>query len=153
PPCLARSQLPAGAGRGRGRGRAPDGRRRSLDLGPDAPGKVTVFPFRRLTAPDIGCDDARPMGAPRHSDRGGGVRRWRVAVAMAATLALMVVQVGAATADPGDQQRLDQLAKDKQDLERAIQVSRQNAERYRLEAGRFQAAVDAANARIADLAG
>ena len=80
------------------------------------------------------------------------MRRWRVAVAMAATLAFLVVQVGAATADPGDQQRLEQLAREKQDLERAIQVSRQNAERYRLEANRFQAAVDAANARIAELA-
>ena len=80
------------------------------------------------------------------------MRRWRVAVAMAATLAFLVVQVGAATADPGDQQRLEQLAREKQDLERAIQVSRQNAERYRLDANRFQAAVDAANARIAELA-
>ena len=80
------------------------------------------------------------------------MRRWRVAVAMAATLAFLVVQVGSAAADPGDQQRLEQLAREKQDLERAIQVSRQNAERYRLEANRFQAAVDAANARIAELA-
>ena len=80
------------------------------------------------------------------------MRRWRVAVAMAATLAFLVVQVGAATADPGDQQRLEQLEREKQDLERAIQISRANAERYRLEANRFQAAVDAANARIADLA-
>ncbi len=80
------------------------------------------------------------------------MRRWRLAVAMAATLAFLVVQVGSATADPGDQQRLEQLAREKQDLERAIQISRQNAERYRLEANRFQAAVDAANARIAQLA-
>ena len=71
---------------------------------------------------------------------------------MAATLAFLVIQVGAATADPGDQQRLEQLAREKQDLERAIQISRQNAERYRLDANRFQAAVDAANARIAELA-
>jgi murein DD-endopeptidase MepM/ murein hydrolase activator NlpD len=71
---------------------------------------------------------------------------------MAATLAFLVVQVGTATADPGDQQRLEQLAREKQDLERAIQISRQNAERYRLEANRYQAAADAANARIAELA-
>jgi murein DD-endopeptidase MepM/ murein hydrolase activator NlpD len=80
------------------------------------------------------------------------VRRWRVGVAIAATLVLVVAQAGSAAADPGDEQRLQQLAREKQELERAVQVSRQNAERYRQEAGRFQAAVDSANARIAVLA-
>jgi murein DD-endopeptidase MepM/ murein hydrolase activator NlpD len=71
---------------------------------------------------------------------------------MVAATAFLVVQMGPAVADPGDQQRLEQLAREKLELERAVQISRQNAERYRQEANRFQAAVDAANARIGDLA-
>ena len=81
------------------------------------------------------------------------MRRWRVLFTVLAAFAFLVVQVGPAAADPGDdQRRLDQLAREKQELERAVQVSRQNAERYRQEAGRFQAAVDSTNARITDLA-
>jgi murein DD-endopeptidase MepM/ murein hydrolase activator NlpD len=79
------------------------------------------------------------------------VRRRRWLFAALATLAFLVVQVAPVAADPGDDQRLQQLAREKQELERAVQVSRQNAERYRQEAGRFQAAVDSANARIAQL--
>lgn len=79
------------------------------------------------------------------------MRRWRALFA-ALAVAVFVVQAVPASADPGDEQRLQQLAREKQELERAIQVSRQNAERYKQEANRFQAAVDAANARIADLA-
>jgi murein DD-endopeptidase MepM/ murein hydrolase activator NlpD len=79
------------------------------------------------------------------------VRRWRVLFAALATLAFLVVQVPPVSADPGDEQRLQQLAREKQELERAVQVSRQNAERYRQEANRFQAAVESANSRIAQL--
>jgi murein DD-endopeptidase MepM/ murein hydrolase activator NlpD len=71
-------------------------------------------------------------------------------VALAA-VSLFVVQVAPASADP-DEDRLAQLAREKQELERAIQVSRQNAERYKQEASRFQAAVNAANSRINSLA-
>jgi len=92
------------------------------------------------------------MGAPR-AIRGGGVRRWRLLPAALAALLLVAVPLAPpAFADDGDQQRLERLAKDKQELERAIQVSRQNTERYRQEALRFQSAVSAANARIAELA-
>jgi murein DD-endopeptidase MepM/ murein hydrolase activator NlpD len=79
------------------------------------------------------------------------VRRWRVLFAALATLAFLVASVPPVSADPGDEQRLQQLAREKQELERAVQVSRQNAERYRQEANRFQSAVEAANARIAEL--
>jgi len=40
----------------------------------------------------------------------------------------------------------------KEELARAVTVSRQNAERYKQAAGQFQAAVDSANARISELA-
>lgn len=80
------------------------------------------------------------------------MRRWRGLVAVLAAFAFLVVSVAPAAADPGDERRLQQLAREKAELERAVQVSRQNAERYRQEAGRFQAAVFSANARITDLA-
>jgi len=89
------------------------------------------------------------MGAPRRR-RGGGAGRG-VAVAFVALAFLVAPLAPPASADPGDQQRLEQLAREKQELERAVQVSRQNAERYRQEASRFQAAVNSANARIAEL--
>lgn len=80
------------------------------------------------------------------------MRRWRVPFAALAVAAFLVAQVVPVAADPGDQQRLEELARQKQELERAIQVSRQNAQRYQQEANRFQSAVNAANARIAQLA-
>ena len=70
------------------------------------------------------------------------MRRWRVLFAALAVLSLMFVQTAPASADPEDEQRLKQLAAEKQELERAIQVSRASAERYRQEASRFQAAVE-----------
>ncbi|MBI2773954.1 MAG: peptidoglycan DD-metalloendopeptidase family protein [Chloroflexi bacterium] len=73
-----------------------------------------------------------------------------VAVLAAAFIALPFAPP--ASAEPGDQQRLEQLAREKQELERAVQLSRANAERYRQEANRFQAAVNSANARISELA-
>jgi murein DD-endopeptidase MepM/ murein hydrolase activator NlpD len=104
----------------------------------------------RLTAPEFGCDHAPAMGAPR-TVRGGGGRRWRALAVALAAVSLFVVQVAPASADP-DEDRLAQLAREKQELERAIQVSRQNADRYAREASKFQQAVNAANARIGTLA-
>jgi murein DD-endopeptidase MepM/ murein hydrolase activator NlpD len=90
------------------------------------------------------------MGTPR-SVRGGGVGRWRTLVVALAALSLFVVQAAPASADP-EEERLAQLARQKQELERAVQISRQNAERYKQEANRYQAAVNAANSRINSLA-
>ncbi|MDO8562945.1 MAG: peptidoglycan DD-metalloendopeptidase family protein [Candidatus Limnocylindria bacterium] len=47
---------------------------------------------------------------------------------------------------------LDAALRRKQALERAVEVTRQHAERYQAAAGQYQSAVNAANARIADLA-
>ncbi len=104
-----------------------------------------------LTETVLGCKDLQPMGTPR-TDRGGGVRRWRGLVAALLTLAFVVTQVGSASADPGDEQRLAELARQKAELERAVQNSRANAERYRQQANQFQSAVNAANDRIDQLA-
>jgi len=79
------------------------------------------------------------------------VRRWRVLFAALAIFAFLLVQTVPVSADPADDARLAQLAREKQELERAVQISRQNAERYRQEANRFQAAVEQANSRIAQL--
>ncbi len=73
-------------------------------------------------------------------------------LALLAGFAFLAMQVVPASADPGDQQRLADLARQQQELERAVQVSRANAERYRQQADQFQSAVDAANGRIAELA-
>jgi murein DD-endopeptidase MepM/ murein hydrolase activator NlpD len=79
------------------------------------------------------------------------VRRWRGLFAALAVMSFLVVQTMPASADPEDEARLAQLAREKQELERAIQVSRANAERYRQEASRFASAVRSANSRIAQL--
>ena len=47
---------------------------------------------------------------------------------------------------------LAEALKRKQELERAVQVSRTNAERYKQAASQFESAVVQANRRIADLA-
>ena len=47
---------------------------------------------------------------------------------------------------------LQQALKQKEDLERAVAQARANTERYKSAANQYQAAVDAANARINDLA-
>jgi murein DD-endopeptidase MepM/ murein hydrolase activator NlpD len=89
------------------------------------------------------------MGAPRDS-RGGGWRKsgLRATVVALAAVALFVgQQLPAAADDP-----LAEALRRKEALERAVAVSRQNAERYKQAANRFQAAVDSANARISDLA-
>ena len=79
------------------------------------------------------------------------MRRWRVLLAVLVALSLSLAQQIPASADPVEEARLAQLAREKQELERAIQVSRANAERYRQEANRFAAAVDSANSRISQL--
>jgi len=89
------------------------------------------------------------MGAPRHV-RGGGWRKsgLRATIVALAALALFVgQQMPVAADDP-----LQEALRRKDELERAVTVSRQNAERYKQAANQFQAAVDSANARIADLA-
>jgi murein DD-endopeptidase MepM/ murein hydrolase activator NlpD len=91
------------------------------------------------------------MGAPR-AVRGGGKARWRGIATALAGFAFLIVQVAPVSADPGDQQRLDDLARQEQELQRAMQVSRASSERYRQQADQFQSAVEAANSRIADLA-
>ncbi len=90
------------------------------------------------------------MGAPR-DDRGGGGsrRRWLRATVVALTLvALFVGQQSPASADDPLQQALRR----KQDLERAVAIARANTERYQQAASQYQAAVNAATTRIADLA-
>ena len=75
-------------------------------------------------------------------------RSFRAAFVALAALALVLGQQAPARADDPLQ---DALRK-KEELERAVAQSRANAERYKLAANQFQAAVDAANARISDLA-
>ncbi|MEO8632653.1 MAG: peptidoglycan DD-metalloendopeptidase family protein [Chloroflexota bacterium] len=67
---------------------------------------------------------------------------------MLAALALCVAQQMPAAADDPLQEALRR----KEALERAVAVSRQNAERYKQAANQFQSAVDSANSRISDLA-
>jgi murein DD-endopeptidase MepM/ murein hydrolase activator NlpD len=89
------------------------------------------------------------VDAPRNR-RGGGWRKsgLRTTVVVLAALALFVgQQIPAAADDP-----LAEALRRKESLERAVAVSRQNAERYKQAANQFQAAVDSANARISDLA-
>lgn len=89
------------------------------------------------------------MGAPRNG-RGGGWRKsgLRATVVALAALALFIgQQIPVAADDP-----LQEALRRKEELERAVTVSRHNAERFKVAANQFQAAVDSANARISDLA-
>jgi murein DD-endopeptidase MepM/ murein hydrolase activator NlpD len=89
------------------------------------------------------------VDAPRDG-RGGGWRKsgLRATVVALVALALFVgQQIPVAADDP-----LTEALRRKEALERAVAVSRQNAERYKQAANQFQAAVDSANARISDLA-
>ncbi len=93
--------------------------------------------------------DSRSMGAPRNVRGGGNWRKRGVRAAFVALLAAVFVvgqQMPVAADDP-----YQQALKQKEQLERAVAQSRANAERYKQAADQFQAAVDAANARIADL--
>jgi murein DD-endopeptidase MepM/ murein hydrolase activator NlpD len=103
---------------------------------------------RVLTSGSAGWDHA-PVDAPRIG-RGGGWRKsgLRATVVALAVLALFIgQQMPAAADDP-----LQEALRRKEALERAVSVSRQNAERYKQAANQFQSAVDSANSRIADLA-
>ncbi len=89
------------------------------------------------------------MGAPRTIRGGGSERksRLRTAIVVLAGLALFLGQVIPASADDP----LTDALKRKQDLERAVAVSRANTERYRQAANRFQAAINDSNSVIEDL--
>ena len=93
-------------------------------------------------------EDAPAMGAPRQG-RGGGWRKngLRAAFVALTAVALVVGQQTTARADDPLQEALRR----KEELERAVQNSRANAERYKTVASQYQAAVDAAYSRIADL--
>ena len=89
------------------------------------------------------------MGA-RRATQGGGDRRRRWLGAALAVLSAASVVIGAMPARAEDE--LSAALRRKQELERAIEVTRRNAERYQTVAGQYQSAVNAANERIADLA-
>jgi murein DD-endopeptidase MepM/ murein hydrolase activator NlpD len=104
-----------------------------------------------LTPASSRCDDAREMGTPRQAARGGGV--WRIRVARATTVALVLGAFLGGLAQPAAaDDPLGEALKRKQELERAVQVSRANTERYQAAASQFQAVVSQTNARIAALA-
>ncbi|HEY8649021.1 MAG TPA: peptidoglycan DD-metalloendopeptidase family protein [Candidatus Limnocylindria bacterium] len=89
------------------------------------------------------------MGAPRIvRGGGGGIRGLRTTIVVLAALALFLGQQLPAYADDP----LADAMRKKQELERAVQVSRQNTERYKEAANQFDAAVRDANTRIGDLA-
>ena len=94
-------------------------------------------------------DHPSSMGTPRVG-RGGGWRKSSFRATFVALIAFAFVlgqQMPAAADDP-----LQQALKQKEQLERAVAQSRSNVERYKAAASQFQAAVNAANTRIADLA-
>ncbi len=95
-------------------------------------------------------DDSRSMGTPRTSRGGGSWRKRGLRATFVALVAFAFVigqQIPVAADDP-----LQDALRKKEELERAVAQSRANAERYRSAANQFQAAVNAANARINDLA-
>jgi len=89
------------------------------------------------------------MGAPRTSRGGGNTRntRLRTALVVLAGLALFLGQVVPASADDP----LADALKRKQELERAVAISRVNTERYKRAADQFQAAVNSSNTAIEGL--
>ena len=89
------------------------------------------------------CDHPADMGAPRTSRGGGSKRkaRLRTAIVVLAGVALFLGQVVPASADDP----LADALKRKQELERAVAISRANTERYRQAANQFQAAVNDSN--------
>jgi murein DD-endopeptidase MepM/ murein hydrolase activator NlpD len=106
---------------------------------------------RALTPTDARCDDAPRMGTPRQPARGGGV--WRTRAARATTVALVVGAFLGSFAQPAfADDPVTAALKRKEELERAVQISRANAERYQAVANQFQAVVNQTNARISDLA-
>src|SRR5213082_2636151 len=106
---------------------------------------------RALTPGTSGCDDACRMGTPRQPARGGGV--WRTRAARATTVALVVSAFLGGLAQPASaDDPITEALKRKDELARAVQLSRANAELYQAVANQFQAVVNQTNARIADLA-
>ncbi len=104
---------------------------------------------RPLTATAVGCDHRSVMGAPRIvRGGGGGTGGLRTTIVVLAALALFFGQQLPAYADDP----LADMLRKKVELERAVQVSRQNTERYKEAANQFEAAVRSANTRIGDLA-
>lgn len=104
---------------------------------------------RSLTATGPKCDHRTVMGAPRIvRGGGGGTRGLRTTIVVLAALALFLGQQLPAYADDP----IADAMRKKQELERAVQVSRQNTERYKEAASQFEAAVRNANSRIGDLA-
>jgi murein DD-endopeptidase MepM/ murein hydrolase activator NlpD len=89
------------------------------------------------------------MGAPRARRGGGNARkaRLRTAIVVLAGLALFLGQVIPASADDP----LTDALRRKQELERAVAVSRANTDRYKQAADQFQSEVNSSNAAIADL--
>lgn len=89
------------------------------------------------------------MGTPRTS-RGGGRGRGalRTTIVVLSVAALFLAQQLPASADDP----LTDALKKKQELERAVAISRQNTERYRQAADQFALVVAQADARIAELA-
>ncbi len=101
-----------------------------------------------LTAGGSFCHDDSRMGALRTRRGGGNRSAWlRTTIVVLTGLALFFGQVLQASADDP----LTEALKKKQQLERAVAISRQNTERYRQAADQFQAAVRSADAVIGDL--
>src|SRR5206468_152529 len=149
PPALIRTDLRLAA---RGERFRPRPRRRRWwghALGAGPPGQMRLR--RALTQATSGCDDAPRMGTPRQPARGGGV--WRMRAARATTVALVVGAFLGSLAQPASaDDPITAALKRKEELERAVQISRANAERYQAVANQFQAVVSQTNARISDLA-
>ena len=88
-----------------------------------------MSPRKALTPTDARCDDAPRMGTPRQPARGGGV--WRTRAARATTVALVVCAIlGSFAQLASADDPITAALKRKEELERAVQISRANAERY-----------------------
>ena len=91
------------------------------------------------------------QGAPRPVGRGGGDRLRKVAI-LGLIVVFLCAMFSAGLASPARaDDDVSTVLKKISDLERAIQVSRQNAARYQQAQSQYQRAVAAANARIAAL--
>lgn len=98
-------------------------------------------------------DSSRAMlGAPRPSGREGG-NKGRTAAVLSLLVIFLTAILTAGVASPARaDDDISAVLKKISDLERAIQVSRQNASRYQQAQSQYQRAVAAANSRIAALA-
>ena len=98
-------------------------------------------------------DPSRVMRTtPRLADRGGGIRPRTIAVLGLVALFLSAALTVGFSAPARADDDISAVLKKISDLERAIQVSRQNAARYQQAQTQYQRAVAAANSRIAALA-